>query len=87
MSRSDFKKAKRPRYQGETEAEQENIITIIDEAGAYTYIGNSYASASASESVWKVRRITEANPLRVEFASGSAEYVNIWNNRATLDYS
>jgi hypothetical protein len=62
---------------------------IVDEASStITYIGSAIASSLTSESVWKIKRIEISGTLTIiTWADGNTNFDNVWNNRATLEYS
>lgn len=53
------------------------------------YKGEALPGALPSEAAWRIRRITLASDDDVteEWAGGSAEFTNIWDNRGSLSYS
>lgn len=52
-----------------------------------TYVGQAPTGSSAAAPVWRIKKITEtANGSSVNWANGSAEFTNIWNNRLSLTY-
>jgi len=60
--------------------------TRIDDTGTYTYIGLAPPGSSESETVWLIKRITNADNT-VLFANGNAEYDSAWSNRASETYT
>lgn len=66
-----------------------DLITKIDEVGgATTYIGLAQAGTASSDASWKIQKMTVTGTLtEVEFASGSNQFNNIWDDRVGLSYS
>jgi hypothetical protein len=62
---------------------------IYDEVDATTtYLGFAPPGAATNQDVWMIQRLTFNGPdITVEFADGNAEFDNVWNNRASLNYS
>jgi hypothetical protein len=60
-----------------------------DAAGLPIYIGLATPGTGAAASTWQIRKFTYATSVLtdVEFASGSAEFDKVWNDRATYSYS
>jgi hypothetical protein len=59
----------------------------IDDAGTYQYFGYAVMGGAEGSAIWKISRLTVANPQALLWADGNAEYDNIWTNRASLSYS
>lgn len=54
------------------------------------YVGIAKVGASNASPLWHIKQMTydaNNNPLTVRFANGTADFTNIWNNRATYSYS
>lgn len=65
----------------------EGELTILfDEVTTYTYVGYATPGTPTSSASWRIKRLTNASG-NVEYAEGSADFVNIWNNRVSLSYS
>ncbi len=66
---------------------------IIDEVSStLTYVGSAGSGVSTSQPFWKIMRISKSStsfPIitMIEMADGNNEYDNIWDNRASLNYS
>jgi len=67
---------------------------IVDEASTtVSYFGWSSLGTKTTDAKWKIARVTKASattPYGVvitEYADGDMNYDNIWNNRASLNYS
>lgn len=59
----------------------------IDDTGTYQYFGYAPMASADASAVWKISRLTSANPQSLLWADGDAAYDNIWSNRASLSYS
>lgn len=59
----------------------------IDDTGTYTYFGYAPVASAEGDAVWKISRLSAANPQALVWADGDANYDNIWTNRASLSYS
>jgi hypothetical protein len=59
----------------------------IDNTGTYQYFGYAPIASDESGSVWKISRLTSANPQALLWADGNSNYDNVWANRASLSYS
>lgn len=54
------------------------------------YYGLAAPGTLTSEAGWQIRRETlddQGRTTQIDFAGGTLEYNQIWDNRATLDYS
>jgi len=54
------------------------------------YIGQAIHGASKAAPVWQIRKLTfdaSNNVTDIQFASGSASFGAVWDDRATLAYS
>ena len=72
----------------------QNVIVVgnpesirIDSTGTYQYFGNAAIGSADGSAVWKISRLTEANPQSLLWADGNALYDNVWSDRASLSYS
>lgn len=59
----------------------------IDDTGTYQYFGYAPLASLEGDAVWKISRLTSANPQALLWADGNADYDNVWTNRASLSYS
>jgi hypothetical protein len=59
----------------------------IDDAGTYQYFGYATIASDEAAAVWKISRLTSANPQALMWADGNADYDNVWDDHATLSYS
>jgi hypothetical protein len=61
----------------------------IDLASAtVTYIGEASPGASTADNVWRIMRLTESGTQTlVAWADGTTDMDNVWDNRASLNYS
>lgn len=55
----------------------------------YLYVGYAFPGTETTAARWQIRKLTYSGdtPILIEFAGGSADFVNVWNDRASLDYS
>ena len=62
--------------------------TLVDESGAYTYVGKAVAGGSEASAVWRIFRLDEtlAPDSELRYADGVTTFNKIWNNRATYTY-
>lgn len=62
---------------------------LIDEASStITYIGETKPGIATSEAYWRIKKISISGTVTtIGFAGGSDEFVNVWDNRASLSYS
>ena len=54
------------------------------------YYGLASPGAATSDAGWQIRRETldsQSRTIQIDFAGGTLEYNQIWDNRATLAYS
>jgi hypothetical protein len=62
--------------------------TRIHEVGAITYFGFAGIGALDSHPVWQIKRLTESGGLlSLQWADGNSEFDNVWDDRASLNYS
>lgn len=63
-------------------------LTLIDEIDdTTTYIGEAGPASGTDEEVWRIRRITTTgNDVAIEFADGTRDFVNIWDDREGYTY-
>jgi len=67
----------------------ETLARRVDFVGdALLYRGEAAPGAAEGNAVWRVRRITFApdGDVTETWAGGNADFVNAWNDRATLEY-
>lgn len=65
--------------------EETNLIDIVSDN--LFYFGFAAPSTLTSEPKWKIQRLTIVGSLiKIEYASGNSNYVNIWDNRGGLTY-
>jgi hypothetical protein len=62
-----------------------------DISGNLIYIGESYPGASDKiQAVWRIRKLTwdgNGNITDKQYASGSSNFDQVWNNRASVSYN
>lgn len=62
----------------------ETTVRIV-EGATYSYFGFATPGSSTTDSVWKIKRITNSTG-DVLFADGDSEFNNIWTNYGSLTY-
>ena len=52
------------------------------------YVGTAAQNTATSAASWAIMRITYSgsNAIVIEWANGNRKQINIWNDRASLDY-
>lgn len=72
-------------------ANADNLATKLDYDGGTTpiYIGLATPGSASNEAKWLIKKFTwdGDNPTDIQFANGSPNFDQIWNNRASLSYS
>lgn len=64
--------------------------TRVDVASStVTYIGKTYVGNATSTPEWRIQRMTSdaGGGLVIEYANGSSNYDQAWDDRASLSYS
>lgn len=75
-----------PLYYNKTDPDE--YVTLVDDAGANTYVGIGLVSVSTNTIGWKIKRINESGTNTIiSWADGSTDFDKIWTDRATYDYS
>lgn len=71
---------------GETEVYSTRVDFINDNL---LYKGEAVVGTLNSTSLWRIRRITIGTDgdITEEWANGNANFVNVWNNRISLNYN
>ena len=65
-----------------------STITLLDDQGTTQYVGKAAPRSSTAAPVWQISRIqTSGSVLSVMYADGDMAFNNVWDNRASLDYS
>jgi hypothetical protein len=74
---------------GEGGAHVNHLNTLLEEIGNITYIGEADPGTSTDQALWRVKRVLEHadGSLSVLWASGTASFVHVWDDRATFVYS
>jgi hypothetical protein len=58
----------------------------VDDNGSVVYIGEAEVGADPSSAVWRIQRITlTGDDIEIQWAN-DADFVSVWNNRASLTY-
>jgi hypothetical protein len=60
---------------------------IDDSATPIIYIGKAPIASATSAAVWQITRLDTTAGLIKMWASGTASFTQIWDNRASLSYS
>jgi len=62
---------------------------VLDEVSdTLTYVGKAAPRSSTADPVWQIRRLSKSGTvLSVEYASGDDSFTNVWDDRASLEYS
>ena len=63
---------------------------LVDTEGLDTYIGEALPGSNESTTVWRIKRVTETadgEDITILWASGSADFDKVWDDRATYLYS
>ena len=72
-------------------SELDDLLLRIDYASTtVNYYGHASPSSATSSAVWRIKRETldsQGRTTAIEYADGSAGFLSIWDNRATLSYS
>jgi hypothetical protein len=71
----------------QTENVKNMIVYLDDSAAPYTYVGRAPIGSDTSQAVWQIKRIDETSGVIILFADGDSNYNNVWDNRASLNYS
>jgi hypothetical protein len=66
----------------------EPMAVRIDEAsGTVMYIGEALPGSATAAAVWSIKRVTTTSGTVVQWADGNCTKDNVWDNRASLNYS
>ena len=65
---------------------QGGLAFRMDEGATYTYIGEALPGALAAAAEWRIKRLTNATNA-IEWAGGNSDFVQVWDDRASLIYS
>lgn len=63
-------------------SETDNSTTV-----GKTYVGYAPSGSLDSQAVWQIMRIDTSAGDKVEYADGNTLFDNVWDNRASLNYS
>jgi hypothetical protein len=65
-----------------------NKLLQVDTVGNTHYIGYANAGSATSGTVWAIKRVVElGNDVTINWADGTKDFDNIWDDRITLTYS
>lgn len=63
-----------------------DVETDFSTPGIY-YIGQAAVGSLTSDSVWRIRKVTETpTGTSIDWAGGTAEFVHSWDDRLTITY-
>ena len=63
-------------------------VSIDSATSSITYVGKAKMGEETDEASWQIMKIEESGTVTsFTFADGDEEYDNVWDDRATLDYS
>jgi len=61
---------------------------LIDQEGTFYYIGEALPGTNTNQPKWRIKRIEEVgNDYNILWASGTAEFDKIWDDRVSFTYS
>jgi hypothetical protein len=60
---------------------------IDDSAGTTIYIGKAPIGSATSAAVWQIAKLDTSSGLIKTWSDGDSLFNNIWDNRASLEYS
>ena len=66
------------------------ILISWNAEGNPEYVGEAAVGSGTSDSVWRIKNIkwnNDNNPTSVKWADGDTSFNNVWDDRASLDYS
>lgn len=62
-------------------------VKLDSVSSSITYVGIAAPGADTTAAVWQIKKLhTVGAVLSVLWADGDAEYDNVWDNRASLNY-
>ena len=63
-------------------------VQLDEVSDTVTYVGYADPGSSTAAGVWQIKRLTEVGPdLIIDWASGTADFDKIWDNRLGYTYS
>ena len=61
---------------------------LVDTDGDYTYIGEAVPGTARDASTWRIKRVYEqGDDLEIIWADNTADFVKVWDDRATYEYN
>ena len=61
---------------------------LIDTDGDYTYIGEATPGTARDAATWRIKRVYElGDDLEIIWADNTADFVKVWDDRATYEYN
>ena len=65
----------------------EYALRLDEVSPTLSYVGEAAPGTTDGEAKWRIKRLdTSGADLDIKWANGAADFVHIWNNRATLTY-
>lgn len=68
-----------------------DMMCLVEYSGGNpVYIGRAAAGTATSAAAWQVQKLTydvDGNVTAIQFAGGTNDYNQVWDDRATLTYS
>ncbi len=70
-------------------ASHSSTVTLIDEVSdTVMYIGIANSGDLTSDANWQIKKITKTGDITsIKYADGTADFVNVWDDRASYTYS
>ena len=70
----------------------DDMMSLIDYDGGANpiYMGRAAPGTATSAAAWQIRKLTydgSDNVIAIQFADGTNDYDQVWDNRAGLSYS
>lgn len=62
-------------------------LQIDDVSATLSYIGKAAPGSATSAAVWQIKKVDTTSGTIITWASGSSNFNQIWDNRASLSYS
>lgn len=71
--------------EGELPIASTSLDLQVDDTGTYTYLGNAAPGTATSESLWRIKRVTNATGV-ITHADGTSSFTKEWDERASYSY-
>jgi len=62
----------------------DRYVTNIQTAGNYTYIGKALCGSATASAVWQIKRIDVTAGTIIQWAMGTQDFTNIFDDRAAV---